>query len=125
MYRQVFLFWLVKTGTISIHTGALGIVFPAFFWWFVFPISFQLVSSQICANQCSSKEAKGPLCRYLELYVCVAFPFLVLCPPNFSYTGLPESRYLSPQVSSIAGLWALPLPVLWPGNCCKAVGWGN
>lgn len=59
---------------------------------FVVVLCLTLWHSILCVNSLvSSNPIKSP-CRYLELFLCVAPSFPVLCPANSRFLSLPDSN---------------------------------
>ena len=59
---------------------------------FVVVLCLTLWHSILCVNSLvSSNPIKSP-CRYLELFLCVASSFPVLCPGNSRFLSLPNSN---------------------------------
>lgn len=51
-----------------------------------------------------SKNSRKPLCRYLDLFLCIASSCPVFCPGNYHQLSLPDFKYLSPNVGESAVL---------------------
>lgn len=45
-----------------------------------------------------SKNSRKPLCRYLDLFLCIASSCPVFCPGNYHQLSLPDFKYLSRRV---------------------------
>lgn len=98
---------------------ALGVVFPALFWW-VFLLS-QLVSSHAITNRYSAKDSKGTLWRRLQFSLCTGLCSLTSGSVNWGCLGFLNLPMASPNSGRLC--LGLLLPVLCPGNSFLTSFW--
>lgn len=92
--------------TIFRNSSFLAICFFFFFWLYQIP-------PYASTDWCEAKECERPLCRFMGLFLCMAFSSLEFGPTYSSHFVLPKFRFLFPQpVRPLGSVWD-PLPVSW------------